>query len=837
MTTLQAPRAPARQAVGGRPRATGKFLYVGDEKLHVRGITYGTFRPDEDGAEFPAREVVEQDLAAMVDAGINAMRTYTVPPRWLLDAAQRHGIRVMVGLAAERWVGFLNERGGTARVEAVVRAGVRACAGHPAVLCYVLGNEIPAPTVRWLGAPRVERLLRRLYRVARAEDPTGLVTYANYPTTEYLRLDFLDLVCFNVYLEQPDRLRAYLARLHNLAGDRPLLLAEIGLDSVRNGEDAQARSLEWQVRLAFAAGCGGTFVYAWTDEWHRGGEDVFDWAFGVTDRERRPKAALRAVRQVYEEVPFPPGLAWPRVSVVVCSYNGARTIRDCLGALSRVAYPDYEVVVVDDGSTDATAAIAAGYDVRLVRTPNRGLSSARNTGMEAATGEIVAYVDDDAYPDRDWLMHLAWAFMHSDHAAMGGPNVAPHGDGFVAECVDNAPGNPIHVLLGDELAEHVPGCNMAIRRDRLAAIGGFDARFHVAGDDVDVCWRIQAAGWTIGYAPAAMVLHHRRRTLRTFWRQQRGYGRAEAMLEPKWPEKYNAVGHVTWHGRLYGKGFARPLSLRRGRIYQGTWGSAPFQSLYQPTPGTVGSLLLLPEWYLLVLVTLAVAAIGVLWHPLLWLLPVVALAIAGSVAGAIAGAARAAFTDGPHAGWAALSRRALTAFLHLMQPAARLWGRLSYGLAPWRVHGRLGRVALPVRRRFATWVRQGTPPTERLREMEERLRAHGASLVRGGEFDAWDLELRAGLLGAARLLLATEEQGGGSQLVRLRVWPRFTPLGVVLAGALLGLGAAAGLAHAWAAMELLEAGAVLLVLAQLREGGLAMGALTALWAEGDGSAS
>src|SRR5256886_10764453 len=86
--------------------------------------------------------------------------------------------------------------------------------------------------------------------------------------------------------------------------------------------------------------------------------------------------------------------------------NGARTIRDSLEGLRRLEYPNYEVILVDDGSTDDTAAIAGQYDVRLIRTPNRGLSSARNAGLAAATGEIVAYLDDDAYPDPHWLTYL-----------------------------------------------------------------------------------------------------------------------------------------------------------------------------------------------------------------------------------------------------------------------------------------------------------------------------------------------------------------------------------------------------------------------------------------------
>src|SRR5213083_2441944 len=197
----------------------------------------------------------------MAACGVNAVRVYTVPPPWLLDSAWRHGLRLMVGLPVERYVGFLADKtDGLGRLEAVVRAGVRACAGHPAILCYAIGNEIPAPIVRWHGPAVVERYIERLHRAARAEDPGGLFAYVNYPTTEYLRLPFLELVCFNIYLESQERLEAYLARLHNLAGDRPVIMAEVGLDSRRHGEEAQARILDWQIRATFAAGCAGAFV-------------------------------------------------------------------------------------------------------------------------------------------------------------------------------------------------------------------------------------------------------------------------------------------------------------------------------------------------------------------------------------------------------------------------------------------------------------------------------------------------------------------------------------------------------------------------------------------------
>src|SRR5437763_16516992 len=116
---------------------------------------------------------------------------------------------------------------------------------------------------RWLGRRKVERYLERLYRIGKEEDAEGLVTYVNYPTTEYLRLPFLVFVCFNVSLESQDRFEAYLARLQNIAGGRPRFMSELGLAALRNGEGGQARSLDWQVRPAFAAGCGGGVVFAW----------------------------------------------------------------------------------------------------------------------------------------------------------------------------------------------------------------------------------------------------------------------------------------------------------------------------------------------------------------------------------------------------------------------------------------------------------------------------------------------------------------------------------------------------------------------------------------------
>lgn len=805
-----------------RPRAAGKFLLVGDEKLYVRGVTYGTFAPGADGAGFPPPDVVEGDFRQMAAIGVNAVRLYTVPPRWLLDCAASCGLRVMVGLPWEQHIAFLDDPERVRLIEARVREGVRACAGHPAVLCYAVGNEIPPSIVRWAGARRVERHIRRLYEVAKAEDPDALVTYANFPSTEYLELPFLDVVCFNVYLEQTERLEGYLARLQNVAGDRPLILGEIGLDSRRHGEHAQARSLYEQVRSAFSLGCAGAFVFAWTDEWHRGGHDVLEWDFGLTTRDRSPKAALAAVRRAFAEAPFSGAAAWPPVSVVVCVYNGEETLDDCLAGLSRLEYPDYEVIVIDDGSTDATAEIAGRHPCRLIRTENRGLSCARNTGIEAAGGEVVAYIDADARPDPHWLHYLVGALRDERYVGVGGPNLPCDGDGLVAECVANAPGGPIHVLLSDSEAEHIPGCNMAFRKEALEAVRGFDPRFRVAGDDVDLCWRLHERGWKLGFSPSAVVWHHQRRTVKAYWRQQRGYGRAEALLEVKWPEKYNAAGQVAWSGRIYAQPLLYALT-RVSRVYHGIWGTAPFQSRHSQ-PGVLTSLAAAPEWYLLLAALAGLSLLGLTWSPLLLTLPLLVLAGGASLWRAFRGAFFTRFTAPAPTPWAAIYRRCLTGFLYVAQPAARLKGRFANGLTPWRSR-RTSPPAVPWPRQIRIWSERWRDTSQWLQGLESALRRERAVVQRGGPYDRWDLEVRDGACGVVRLRMCVEEHGRGRQLVRYRVWPwpRAANLAWMLAVGPACLALLAALGGAWPTVAILALVSALFFLRVGRQSAAAMG--------------
>ncbi len=483
--------------------------------------------------------------------------------------------------------------------------------------------------------------------------------------------------------------------------------------------------------------------------------------------------------------------------------------------LQALAYPHFEVIVVNDGSTDATPEIAAAYNVKLISTQNRGLSAARNTGWQAATGEIIAYIDDDAYPDPHWLHYLAHTYLTTDFVGVGGPNIAPPGDGPIAECVYNAPGGPVHVLVSDREAEHIPGCNMSFRRGALDEVGGFDPRFRAAGDDVDLCWRLQARGGKIGFHPAAVVWHHRRNSLKMYWKQQQGYGKAEALLEEKWPEKYNAMGHLSWAGRLYGRGLTEALGFRSARIYHGQWGTALFQSLYQPPAGLVASLPQMPEWYLIIGILLFLALLGADWPPLLVTIPVLAVAVFASVMQAVISAARAKFPTNRTSPFEKLQLYGLTATLHLMQPAARLIGRLRHGLNPLRQRvancGAIGRNGVTL------WSETWNPPEAWVASLRESCASKKLPIRVGSDFDGWDLEVRGGLLASARALLAVEEHGAGRQQVRLRLAPKVPFFTIAFLVVIVGLAFGAATDQSWIAAFILAGSLIFLLFRALVE--------------------
>ncbi len=721
--------APARVETDGK-----HFTRAGRPRL-IKGVTYGSFKRRLDGALYPPTEVVERDLRAMAEAGVNTVRLYTTPPGDLLDAADALGLGLIVGIDYHDWrMEPATNRSARRRIARAARReldrALETCVGHASVLAIAVGNEVPVDLVRLHGTRHVEDTLNELIERVHTFCPDLLATYVNFPTTEFLEIESQDFVSFNVFLEDPEALRRYLRHLQIVAGPKPLVLTELGLAGDIHGEATQAQSVASQLTIATETGCAGACVFSWTDEWAVDDEPVDGWGFGLTTSERAAKPALGAFSNWTSRPLGDLRPLWPRISVVVCAHNEEATIEECLTSLAETDYPDLEVIVCVDGSTDRTFEIASRFPFQVYDLPHGGLSRARNRGLAAASGEITAYLDADAACHPYWPYYLALSLEDPEIVATGGPNLPFPSAGLVEEAVALSPGDPVEVLIGDDRAEHVPGCNMAFRTEELEAAGGFNVACTVAGDDVDICWRLLDRQRQIGFAPAAQVRHHRRDRIGRYLRQQLGYGRAEKMLSGAHPHRYNGLGQAMWTGFVYTKARLLP-SLLAPVVYHGYQGMAPFQSIQgrpaQAAIGWVGARLPL-------LLPLAIGGLVLAPMDRAWLaLPVVSLLVLALYALSVGLGLRSRGGDAP-------SRRVrgLAGLLHVAQPFARLWGRLR------------GKPLEPVDRPVS-W--QGDR-SRWLQVLKRRLEIAGVRTTVGGPTDDWDLEARHGIFLTARISTA-----------------------------------------------------------------------------------
>ena len=816
-----------------RPRVTvdGKFFRRGAEKLFLKGVSYGPFAPGKDGQPFASLEQTTADFALIKELGANLLRIYHVPPRWFLDLAAQSNLLLLIDIPWNKHLVFLDDSARRTEARQAVCHAVLACAHHPAVFAYSVANEIPADVVRWSGAARVADFIDELVAEAKRIDPDCLCTYANFPSTEFLHPQTLDFVCFNVYLHQKSAFKNYLARLQMIADTKPLVLGEFGIDSLREGEAAKCDMLSWQIELASRGGLAGAVVFSFTDDWFTGGKQVADWQMGLTTAIRERKGSFRAVAEAFRIAPKFPLARKPKVSVVVASYNSAHTLKVCLESLRDLNYADYEVILVDDGSTDATSQLAEQFrwgetpgepsasndfktDGSRGRSPhldahvaaphqlvnsasrgrfryfrhltNLGLSAARNTGIQAAEGEIVAFTDADCRADEDWLYHLVSELVSSEFAGMGGHNLLPPDDSLTAAAVMVSPGGPAHVMLTDREAEHIPGCNMAFFKSALVAIGGFDPIYRKAGDDVDICWRLQQAGYKIGFSPAAFVWHYRRSTVGAYLKQQRGYGEAEALLVRKHPEYFNAFGNSIWRGRIYAASKFGLLLNREPIIYHGMFGSAPFQTLYATHPALTLMLPTTLEFHLFI--TLPLWVLSVTFPKLL---PVAIASLLISVTFCAIAGMQASLLKSKTRWWS----RPLVALLFFLQPIVRGWerhqSRLALRLAPDAARETLDSVSL----------RDGTDSLDEARYWSEKRIERVefvATLLRELDNRGWpnrsdigwsefDVEIYGNRWSNVQLITAAEDHPRGRQLIRCRLRATWSLQAKAVFWSLLGL--------------------------------------------------
>jgi glycosyltransferase involved in cell wall biosynthesis len=787
LRSTDAPNAVSAGAAS-RSRITidGKFFRLGDRKFFPKGVTYGPFAPNAAGEPLAPRDQTLRDFAQIRELGANTLRVYHVPPHWFLDLAQEHGLKVLVDVPWRKERCFLDSA--ELRQEAIkaVQEAAAICARHPAVFAISVVNEIPSDIVRWSGARRVADFIDELVGEAKTIDPECLCTFGNFPPTEFLRPQHIDFHCFNVYLHHRRAFDNYVARLQMIADTKPLIIGETGIDSRREGEAEKCEILSWQIESSFQRGIAGLIVFSFTDDWHRNGVQVEGWTMGLTTPERQPKDSFSAVQRAFAAAPAFPLPAYPRVSVVVASFNGARTLETCLISLERLNYPDYEIILVDDGSTDSTARIALDHPrVRYLFQENKGLSVARNTGINAATGEVVAFTDSDCRADEDWLYYLIGDLLSGDFCGIGGHNFLPPDDSSVAAAVMVSPGGPAHVMLNDREAEHIPGCNMAFYKWALDQIGGFDATFRKAGDDVDVCWRLQQCGYRLGFSAAGFVWHYRRSTVKAYLKQQSGYGEAEALLITKHPEYFNSAGSSIWRGRIYSSA-KMGVVVKRSVIYHGPFAGGWFQTLYSPPPAFGLMLATSLEYHVLVTLPLLVLSVP---FEFLWPLGVVSLLL--SLAVCVAAASQAPIEKSKQRLWS----RPLVALLCFLQPVARGWaryeGRLRINATPAGAFKRLASIEYFDRGEpldeIQYWCHTGMERVSFVQAVVRRLEAEGWPHKPDAGWNEFDVEVYGNRWSRLQLATVAETLEKGNQLYHCRLNAGWSLLARVLFWAACGL--------------------------------------------------
>jgi hypothetical protein len=388
----------------------------------------------------------------------------------------------------------------------------------------------------------------------------------------------------------------------------------------------------------------------------------------------------------------------------------------------------------------------------------------------------VAYTDSDCFVDPDWLTHLVHQLQCTDAAAVGGPNLTPD-DGRLAGCIAACPGQPTHVLESDQQAEHIPGCNMAFQRHALEQIQGFDPQFRKAGDDVDICWRLQQAGHWITFAPGAFVWHHRRQGPRAYLKQQAGYGEAEALLQFKHPERFNRRGESKWRGVLYGMGL-QGLRLGRPLIYRGTFGSGMFQCLYQPGASHWAMLPTTIEWHFALA---AVAVAGFSWTPLFF------VALTMLLISVTIGALQACHATIANRHDGLISRMVVFTFSYLqplVRSLARYRTRLFYFNSaagePWLATPGSPRFPLSGSQSVAYWSESARDRLEILQLADAFLARHRWGRIVDSGWTDWDLRIYCHPLVYLQVKTTQENHGGNKRLVRIHQRMRLRDITIVV---------------------------------------------------------
>jgi GT2 family glycosyltransferase len=210
------------------------------------------------------------------------------------------------------------------------------------------------------------------------------------------------------------------------------------------------------------------------------------------------------------------------VSIVIPHLNGRHHLPDCLSALRRQTYRDFETILVDNGSTDGTQEFVREQypEVQLISLGrNRGFTGACNAGQAAAKGDIVVLLNNDTEADARWLEEIVGAFFRNPDAGAVASKMLLFDERDVFHTagdyyrVDGVPGNrgfgrkDAGQYDREEQVFSACGGAAAYRQDMIRAIGFLDDAFFFSCEDVDLAWRANLAGWRVLYVPSAVVYH------------------------------------------------------------------------------------------------------------------------------------------------------------------------------------------------------------------------------------------------------------------------------------------------------------------------------------------
>jgi glycosyltransferase involved in cell wall biosynthesis len=227
------------------------------------------------------------------------------------------------------------------------------------------------------------------------------------------------------------------------------------------------------------------------------------------------------------------------ISVIVPAYNAATTLHSCLESLSHqsVSRENYEIIVVDDGSTDATSDIAKRFDVNYVFQPNQGPATARNNGARMAQGEFILFTDSDCLPEHNWIEEMVRSFVDPEVVAVKGAYRTRQRE-LAARFAQAEFEDRYDLLEKSSSIDMIDTYSAAFRKNVFLQVGGFHQSFPVAdNEDTELSYRLAAAGYKLVFSPKARVYHVHPNTLMKYLglKLRRGYWRM--VVYSRYPSK------------------------------------------------------------------------------------------------------------------------------------------------------------------------------------------------------------------------------------------------------------------------------------------------------------